>query len=139
MHALGMIDGHTYTNSYEALTQNYFRGHRAFECDFLLTSDNELVACHDWGSGEEGDPSTIPTEQEFMEAKILGKYTPMSIEDIVRFMDEHPDIYLITDTKSAETEYYTIQFQKIVDTAKKVIVRMFWIDLSYRFIIHICI
>ena len=120
MHALGMIDGYTYTNSCEALTQNYFEGgYRAFECDFLLTADNELVACHDWEFDAEGNASKIPTRQEFMETKILGKYTPMSIEDIVQFMDEHPDLYLVTDTKSTETEYYTIQFRKIVDAARE--------------------
>lgn len=120
MHALGTIDGHIYTNSFEALTQNYFEGgHRVFECDLLLTADNELVACHDWKLDEKSELSTIPTKQEFMETKIEGKYTPMAIEDIVQFMKEHSDIYLVTDTKFAEPEYFTNQFEKIVDAAIK--------------------
>ncbi len=37
-----------YTNSLEALQQNYGLGHRLFEMDFYLTSDRKLAAVHDW-------------------------------------------------------------------------------------------
>lgn len=37
-----------YTNSLEALQQNYSLGHRLFEMDFYLTSDKKLAAVHDW-------------------------------------------------------------------------------------------
>lgn len=36
-----------YTNSLEALRQNYNLGHRLFEMDFNLTSDKKLAAVHD--------------------------------------------------------------------------------------------
>ncbi|MDR1388703.1 MAG: hypothetical protein LBJ31_01825 [Treponema sp.] len=43
----------TYTNSLEAVEQNYMRGHRVFEIDFSLTKDGKLAAVHDWDHGRE--------------------------------------------------------------------------------------
>lgn len=121
IHALGEIDGHAYTNSSEALEKSHSMGNTIFECDFSLTSDDKLVACHDWDTGfQEGfSEDNIPTKDLFMQVKILGKYTPVSIDEIVRFMEENQEVYIITDTKYAEAEYYNLQFQEIVDTAIK--------------------
>ncbi len=47
-HAGGEIDGHTYTNSLEALNLNYKKGFRLFELDIHETSDHKYVAVHDW-------------------------------------------------------------------------------------------
>jgi arylsulfatase A-like enzyme len=49
-HAGGGIKGRSYTNSLEALDENYRRGFRFFELDFNWTSDNQLVCIHDWES-----------------------------------------------------------------------------------------
>ena len=38
------------TNSIEALQRNYDEGYSLFEMDFQWTSDNHLVAIHDWGT-----------------------------------------------------------------------------------------
>lgn len=48
LHAMGRIDEYTYTNSRDALENGYQNGNRLFECDFITTSDGQLVACHDW-------------------------------------------------------------------------------------------
>ena len=47
-HACGGIDGIPYTNSYDALTANYNKGHRVFEADISLTNDGHAVLVHDW-------------------------------------------------------------------------------------------
>ena len=47
-HAGGMIDGHDYTNSLEAILANYSKGQRVFEIDFARTIDNQLVCTHNW-------------------------------------------------------------------------------------------
>lgn len=119
MHALGAIDGLAYTNSKEALENSYLEGNKAFECDMVLTADGELVACHDWGTGMQKGFSedNIPTKEEFMQVKIYDQYTPMSIDEIIEFMAEDPEVYVITDTKYAEAEYYEQQFKKIVESA----------------------
>ena len=83
-HALGSIEGIAYTNSKEALVNSYQNGFRLFECDLIMTSDGQIVACHDWDfwnretAGkvfENGD--VIPTLDVFMSHKIMGKYTPV--------------------------------------------------------------
>ncbi len=115
-HALGAIDGVAYTNSKEALESSYAKGNKAFECDMIFTSDQKLVAYHDWDAGmiEGVSEENIPTKEEFMNAKIYGKYTPISLDEIVIFMKEHPDVYIITDTKTGDCA----EFQEWVDTAE---------------------
>lgn len=122
VHALGCIDGITYTNSKEALENSYQNGNRLFECDLIMTSDGHLVACHDWEfwnresyDSETEDESYIPTLEVFMDCKVMGKYTPLSGKDIVLFLKDHPDAYIITDTKHAEPEKLTEQFQSLVN------------------------
>lgn len=48
VHALGKIDGVTYTNSKEALENSCQSGVRFLECDFSMTADHQLASCHDW-------------------------------------------------------------------------------------------
>lgn len=99
MHALGSIDGIPNTNSREALENSYQQGNRLLECDMIMTSDRELVACHDWifwrqntgverPSGLEKGEIYIPTLEVFMEHKFLGKYTPLSFADLALFLKE---------------------------------------------------
>ena len=47
-HAGGEIEGHTYTNSLEAMDQAYDNGFRLFELDIIKTRDGHFVAEHDW-------------------------------------------------------------------------------------------
>ncbi|MCH5261471.1 MAG: hypothetical protein J1F42_01000 [Lachnospiraceae bacterium] len=124
VHALGSIDNCVYTNSKEALENSYKNGSRLFECDLILTSDGQIAACHDWESwnretyvDNSEDMGYIPTLEVFMNSKIMGKYTPLSGTDIVLFMKEHPDVYIITDTKYGEPDKVTEQFQMLVDAA----------------------
>lgn len=120
IHALGTIEGETYTNCKEALENSFSDGNRVFECDMILTADQKLVACHDWGVGmQEGvSEDNIPTKEVFMNTKIYGKYTPLSIDEIVLFMKEHKDVYIVTDTKAAEGDYYNVEFQEVVNAAR---------------------
>lgn len=125
-HALGGIDGKTYTNSLEALEANYEKGHRVFEVDLVLTSDNKLVARHDWlemfeqkfqTSPQENKPMTL---EQFKNMKIFRKYTPLDFNDICIFMNKHKDVYLITDTKETTKENINSEFSVLVDTAQKI-------------------
>ena len=47
-HAAGSFDQNIYTNSLEALNENYKLGIKLFELDLNLTSDNIIVAVHNW-------------------------------------------------------------------------------------------
>ena len=99
-HAGGEIDGAVYTNSLEALSRSYERGFRLFELDILETSDGKFVAAHDWESWQEitGYKKSIPpTEKAFLNTKILGKYTAISMEAINIWFNNHSDVILVTD------------------------------------------
>jgi glycerophosphoryl diester phosphodiesterase len=92
MHAMGEIDGVEYTNSKEAFKRHYSRGRRVFEVDFALTIDDKIVAKH--------AKQLNVTEQDFLNQKISGKYTPLNLDMVLDLMVEHQDIFVVTDIKS---------------------------------------
>lgn len=101
-HALGYIDGYTYTNSREAMINSIERGFKYLEVDIDTTSDGVLVASHDWemfndftGHAEMGD--SIISFDEFSQRKIYGVYTPISIKEIVDTLKKYTDISIMTD------------------------------------------
>lgn len=137
-HGMGGIADKQVTNSLEAFESSYAKGYRVFEVDLALTSDGKLVARHDWNPGTyaylgqtAADPNKVLSESEFKALKIHGAYTPLTIDDIVRLMKAHPDIWIITDTKSRKPEE--------VQAAMKDIVKAVFPDtqLADRFIIQI--
>lgn len=126
-HAFGGVGKDTYTNSKEAFLENYQAGHRVFEVDFSVTSDDKLVAVHDWSELVMIDLLQIDlpenkigkalTQDEFLSYKLMGKYTPLSFEDVVELMIEYPDIYIVTDTKDTSGPNISKAFQYMADTA----------------------
>lgn len=75
----------------------------------------------------------MPTLEVFLETPILGKYTPLSFQDLLRLMEEHPDICVVTDTKGIEAEFVRLQFDAMVQDAAE-------LGLSYlldRFVVQI--
>jgi glycerophosphoryl diester phosphodiesterase len=46
-HAGGGYKGQTYLNCLECFEENYQKGHRLFEFDLMMTSDDFVVAIHD--------------------------------------------------------------------------------------------
>jgi len=99
-HAGGVIDGHTYTNSLEALNNSHAKGFRLFELDIILTSDGEYVAAHDWEhwrtlTGFSGDKP--PSRSTFMQQSILQQYTPLDMQSINNWFSTHPEAILVTD------------------------------------------
>ena len=121
-HAMGGIGGLHYSNCLEAFEENYAEGHRVFEVDLELTSDNRLVLCHDWKRKlcAAHKPGYKPTYKEFMGYKIYDKYTSMSVEDLLRLMQKYPDIHVITDTKHAEIPIARTQINALVNAARRI-------------------
>lgn len=109
-HAGGAIDGKTATNSLEALNLSVERGCRMIEVDFSPTSDKELVLLHGWDedslekvelSGTIREPISMA---EFLELKICGEYTAMSMADFVDWLEMNPDVYIVLDVKVENSE-----------------------------------
>lgn len=115
-----------YTNSYEALTQNYNVGSRVFEFDFALTTDGRLAAVHDWENfaNKDGNAvSSVEWENTPVGAKpeTEGAYTSMFVEDILDEMLVNRDMFLVTDMKIdglTEEEVYT-EFEVLCEAAKE--------------------
>lgn len=119
-HAMGGVGGYNYTNSLEGFKENYAEGHRVFEVDIELTSDNRMVLCHGWNKQlcSKHKAGYQPTYKQFMGYKLKDKYTPLSLEDLLRLMDKYPDIRVITDTRYKKISIVKSQFKTIVNTAR---------------------
>lgn len=121
-HAGGGIDGKTMTNSLEALNLAKENGFKLIEIDFQLTSDDVLVLKHDWSKESAvvleqpvtSEPWQILDCETFKNTKVYRKYTTMTIEDLINWMDENPEIYIVTDSKEATEELIVKQFSRIV-------------------------
>ncbi|KAJ6251377.1 dystroglycan-related [Anaeramoeba flamelloides] len=131
-HALGGYNGQAYTNSKEALHENYKNGHKIFEADLILTSDQVLIARHDWNDVG-GEPLTL---QEFRETpcKRCSDCTPITYLEIASFMEDHPDMYLVTDTKYFQTAVVENTFNYIknhtsINVLKRVIPQFYKEDM----------
>ena len=120
-HSFGVVERSIYTGCLEAFVANYERGYRTFEVDLEITSDNKVVLRHDWDQPiQEGVSSdNIPTQEQFLSIPIKGKYTPLSFQDLCLIMQEHPDIWIVTDTKYPDWENVIKQFTIMVQTAEE--------------------
>lgn len=124
-HAFGAIDGITYTNSREAFDLRYEQGIKTFEVDLALTSDQQVVLAHDYNR------SNPPTLEEFLSGNAKGRsstedpmpptqFTPMSFIDLCLIMKEHPEIWIITDSKYTDGANIRAEFTSMVNAAKSV-------------------
>lgn len=120
-HAGGGIDEDNYTNSREAFEYSYAAGARTIELDFLMTTDERLVCWHDWEReiNPEIGTDVVLSSEEFLGTKIMGKYTPLSLEDVFELMKKYDDVYVVTDTKDDTWAEIIKEFRIIVDTAEK--------------------
>jgi len=123
-HGGGLINKDIYTNSLEALDKNYILGSRYLELDLKLTSDNIIVAVHDWDSWKKRanyKGVLPPSYYEFMIHKIDGKYSALSEYEIIKWFIKNNDAYLVTDKLD--------DFKKIYNTffnfKKRLIVELF--------------
>lgn len=99
-HAGGSVDGHTYLNCKEGLLQSLENGYKYIEVDLALTSDGAVVCLHDWKHFKtlvaidiDNEPMSL---QEFQQQKLLGKYTPLTLNDVISIQKEHPFV-IVTD------------------------------------------
>jgi len=149
-HALGDIDDKIYTNSLEALIESIEEGYKLVEADILLTNDHQLVLRHDWQIErfikfnqpfiDDGSGIYIPSLDEFANNKIYDKYTPMTFNDLLKFMQEYKDFYVVTDTKYLKPEEYLPQFDLIIKEINSVdpkllnrfIIQFYNLDMYYN-------
>lgn len=95
-HAFYGVDNIDYTNSKEAFFEGYDNGIKIMEVDFLFTSDKELILNHFW------EDSVWESSNNFLNKKVMSKYTPMSLDDLLELMSYYKDVYIVIDTKESE-------------------------------------
>lgn len=129
-HAMGGINGFTYTNAWEAFVANYEQGTRVFEVDLLLTTDDQLVARHEWTGNMSkllGQLDVLPANKqgvvldyaEFMDSPILNIYSPIDVEKMLDLMQHYPDAYIVTDTKEMKSDLIEKQFTLLTEAAQR--------------------
>ncbi len=118
-HALGAIDGITYTNSKEAFLHSYSLGAKYYELDLSFTADGDLVCFHSGIEERVGlsRPIGEVTTSEFLSHRFQGRFTLMTLEEFFRLMASRPDIYLVTDTKDTD---FRRSLEAVVATAERV-------------------
>ena len=109
MHSLGEYKNFDYVDSLEPLKYWYFeKKMKLMEADFMLTKDNHTILAHDFS-----DLNFTPTLEEFKKLKAKGNTTRMTFEDLVSFMLENKDLYIITDSKYTDIPRIEIEFEEI--------------------------
>ena len=103
-HAGGGIYGFRLTNSMEAIQQSYDNGFRYIELDFDVTSDGHVVLIHGWFSLVERllNLEGQRTLAEFKESETFLDLTLLSLEDLLVWLSEHPEVSVVTDVKSED-------------------------------------
>jgi glycerophosphoryl diester phosphodiesterase len=107
-HAGGTLGhGKTMSNSREALDLHYSKGQRYFEIDFSWTSDDHLVAIHDWKvnyeryfPAEDITPGSAPSREGFLQLEMMGGYTQLSLPMLESWLRTHSDARIVTDIKA---------------------------------------
>ena len=123
-HALGGIGGFAYLNCREGFLQAYQQGCRLFEVDLVRTADLRWVCRHSWTDslGQWDSLSSVRlTYPEFLSRPLMGKYTPLSLEDLFRLMMDYPDVYVMLDSKHYSIRNFrnTLQdYSEILQTAR---------------------
>ena len=105
-HALGGIDGVTYSNSLEAFHQSVELGFKLLEVDLMLVG-NEVVCFHE-GSEDQlrwrTDEDTTRWPAEYDLARYAGRYRVISARELLDALRDTEGIYLVTDTKGNNEE-----------------------------------
>ena len=82
-HGCGIIDGHPYTNSREAVLRSVADGFRQIEADLTFLADSSVVCLHDaalLASMTGGAVRELPADSaSFTALRFYGRYTPLTL------------------------------------------------------------
>ena len=143
VHALGGEEDRSYINSIDMLDKAYKEGLRVFEADISFTSDGVLVLAHsgednvwsknDWekrlGQKYPFDDESVKdyecydvdkhlcSYEVFKSFKIQGRYTANSFAELLDYMEEHVDMYLMVDAGHRSYADAKAYYEAIVEAA----------------------
>lgn len=110
-HGGGTVEGYQGTNSLEALSESAESGYKFIEVDIIKTSDGKFVLAHDWQ--DLGKFAALlddnPVDRDtFLSFKLYNKFQPMDVDTLIRFLEDNPQITIITDTK--DRDYSSLEY-----------------------------
>ena len=121
-HALGTVQGRANTNSKDAFLESYQAGQRVFEVDLQLTSDGTLVARHDWEQisyyNLEQTYAGVMDHETFLSTPICFYYTTLDIQGLMELLIQHPDVYLVTDSKDTDEQSVRAQLRGLAQAVE---------------------
>lgn len=88
-------------NSLEELNENYEKGYRLISVDLQWTRDENIILLKDWYWYYDNlfeNPTGHPTLEEFKSIKMKDGQTQMTFDDLLKWMEEHPDVYIVLRT-----------------------------------------
>ena len=133
-HAGGGIDRHAYTNSKEAIDASYNSGLRFIEIDFALTIDGEVVLLHDWKYAIINFFSVTPgqrTLEEFKNLKSIYGYTQLTLDDLMQWLSNHDNVYIITDAKGENLSILKIIASRYPNQVYRIIPQIYFFTEWY--------
>jgi glycerophosphoryl diester phosphodiesterase len=97
-HALGGIDGFSYTNSREAFEASSAAGFKLFEVDLLTIADG-VICYHEQDHLRLPEPVASVRRSDFLRQRYAGRFTPLDLDGLVALVAAHSQVVLLTDTK----------------------------------------
>ncbi len=132
MHAGGRVQGIDYTNVQDALEENYEKGKKYFEVDFSKTKDGKYVCLHSWDGFAfrileiEKEKALSPmTHKEFMTTNSKNDFIQMDVDVLLKWLKNHQDAYIITDTKEDNLEFLQVLAEKSGRLKKQMIPQIY--------------
>lgn len=89
-----------------------------FEVDLTKTSDGVWVCRHSWNQplGQwDGDKKQVLSSEEFLSRPLYGKYTPMTLEDLLILLKDYPDAFVMLDSKQYSVRNYQRTIEDYAD------------------------
>lgn len=134
LHASGLVKNETgeyyYTNTIDNFDECYEKGFRYFEYDFILSSDKKIIGAHDYRYLNGYDETNPISYEEYINTKILGNLTGVTISNLVEKLKQYEDAYIIFDSKTTLESDYSNFFKEFV----KELTEINALDLLNRFI-----
>lgn len=130
-HAGGAIYGYRYTNSLEAIEESYKNGFKLIEIDFQWTSDDKVVAMHDWFDMVERlfmIESRVLSLEEFKSLDTFHDLTLMDLENIAKWVKTKKDVFIVTDMKRDNLRFLKLLAENHQDIKKQIIPQIYHIE-----------
>lgn len=130
-HAGGAIYGYRHTNSLEAIEESYKNGFKLIEIDFEWTSDDKVVAIHDWLNMLERlfmIESRVLSLEEFKNLDTFQSLTLMDLDDLAEWIKTKEDVFIITDAKKDNLRFLKLLAENHEDIKEQIIPQIYHIE-----------